>query len=190
LLRNAFSQIRREDFVPEELQKFAYEDRELEIGYGEVINKPTTVAHMLSLLKPHLGGKYLDIGTGSGWSAAILQLAAGYGGEVYSLERIQFLAEVARLNISKYPGLKKGIRIYFRDGNTGFKEFAPFDGIHIATAFKKIPREIMLQLKIGGRMVIPLINRDLVLVERVSAEQFDQTVEKGYFFKEAGREVE
>jgi protein-L-isoaspartate(D-aspartate) O-methyltransferase len=175
--------------VPEELKEYAYEDRELEIGFGEVINQPTVVAHMLNLLKPRLGGRYLDIGTGSGWTAALLALTGGEGTEVYSLERAQFLAEAARANLAKYPVLAKNIHIYFRDGRQGLKEFAPYDGIHVAVAFKKLPRELMLQLAVGGRMVIPMVNKDLILVERTSPEKFDQKIEKGYFFKEAEKDV-
>jgi len=189
LLRNSFRQIRREDFVPDELQSSAYEDRELQIGFGEVINMPTITAHMLSLLKPRLGGKYLEIGTGSGWSAALLALATGEAGFIYTIERIQFLTDIARINLSKYPGLKN-IKVIFGDGSDGLKQFAPFDGIYISAAYKKIPHPLMLQLTVGGRMVIPTVDHDLVLIERVSPDQFEQTVEKGYFFKPVAGGIE
>ncbi|MFQ5493160.1 MAG: protein-L-isoaspartate O-methyltransferase [Candidatus Dojkabacteria bacterium] len=182
LLKNAFRKIRRDDFVPQEVKQYAFEDRELEIGYGEVINKPTEVAQMLGMLKPQFGGKFLDIGTGSGWVAALLAMAAGEDGEVYSLERVQFLVDIARLNLQKYPNVSN-VRVIFRDGSKGLKDYAQYDGIHIAAAYKEVPEDIAIQLKIGGRLVVPTLEKDIRLIERKSEDEFDETTHKGYFFK-------
>lgn len=188
LLKNAFRNIRREDFVPRELKEFAYEDRELDIGFGEVINKPTVVAEMLSLLRPKFNGRYLEIGTGSGWVAALLSLAVGMMGEVYTVERVQFLVDIAKLNLEKYPDLQN-IKVVFRDGSIGLPDYAPYDGILVSAGFEKIPESIMRQLLIGGRMVVPTLNREIKLIERISEEEFQETTYDGYFFKEIAKEV-
>lgn len=189
LLKHAFSQIRREDFVPDELREFAYEDRELDIGFGEVINKPTVVAQMLSLLKPRFNGTYLEIGTGSGWSAALLALAIGESGTVYTIERVQFLVDIARINLSKYPGIKN-IQVIFKDGSKGLPERAPFDGIIVGAAYKQVPKELMQQLKIGGRLVIPTGNNEVKVLERLREDEYQEAKMRGFFFKEIASDIE
>ncbi|KXK27334.1 MAG: Protein-L-isoaspartate O-methyltransferase [candidate division WS6 bacterium OLB20] len=184
-LKHAFREVLREDFVPQELKSQAYEDRELDIGYGEVINRPTVTAEMLELLKIRMGGTYLDIGTGSGWVAALIGMAAGAEGKVYSLERVQFLADIARINLSKYPGIDT-VKILFRDGSKGMPDFAPFDGIHVSAAFPEVPEEYMMQLKIGGILVIPTTDRTILSIERLSEDEFEESTHEGYIFGEAG----
>ena len=181
-LLTAFRTIKREDFVPESLKESAYEDRDLNIGYGCVLNKPTVIAEMLSFLEPVWGGNYLDIGTGSGYIAALLGIASGESGSVYSLERVQFLVDIAKLNIAKYPELKN-ITIYLKDGSTGLKEKAPFDGIHCAVAFEKVPDFISNQLKIGGKLICPTVEDDIRIVERTGEDSFKENVVKGYYFE-------
>ncbi|WKZ28051.1 MAG: protein-L-isoaspartate O-methyltransferase [Candidatus Dojkabacteria bacterium] len=189
LLKNAFSQIHRSDFVLKEFEAFSNEDRELDIGYGEVINKPTVIAEILELLSIKLGGKYLDIGTGSGYVAALLGMSVGDDGIVYSLERIQFLADIARINLSKYPDLQN-VKILFRDGSNGFSDYAPYDGIHIATAFDEVPKSILVQLKIGGKLVMPTTFNDIRLYERIGEDDFEETVIEGYKFDPMQKGVE
>lgn len=180
-LLTAFRTIKREDFVPEALKASAYEDKDLNIGYGCILNKPTVIAEMLSFLEPVWGGNYLDIGTGSGYIAALLGVAAGENGKVYSLERVQFLADIAKLNIAKYPEIKN-VTVYLRDGAVGLKEHAPFDGIHAAVAFEKVPEFISNQLKIGGKLICPTVEDDIRIVERTGESAFKESVVKGYFF--------
>jgi len=180
-LKNSFRSIKREDFIPEEFQEYAYQDKDLNIGYGCVLNKPTVIAEMLALLNPKLGGKFLDIGTGTGYTAALLGVAAGVKGVVYSLERVQFLVDIARLNLAKYPEIKN-VEIVFRDGSQGLPDFAPFDGIHISASLPKILGIFKNQLQVGGRLVVPTENDDIRLIERISTREFKETVKKGYFF--------
>jgi len=187
-LKHAVREVLREDFVPQELKDQAYEDRELDIGYGEVINRPTIVAEMLELLRIRLGGSYLDIGTGSGWVAALIGMAAGEEGKVYSLERVQFLADIARINLSKYPNIEN-VKVLFRDGAIGMPDFAPFDGIHVSTAYEDVPDELLKQLAIGGVLVIPSTENSVLSIERLSEDEFEETTHEGFIFKPVERGI-
>lgn len=173
--------IDRIDFTPTAYYVNAYEDAEIPLGYGETMDKPTVIAQMLQLMNPKTGGRYLDIGTGSGYVAALLGVATGTEGVVYSLERKQFLADIARININKYPFLEN-INIVFRDGKHGFPEKAPFDGIHVSAAYDTIPQELLLQLKVGARLVAPTTDRHLHVIERVSEREFRESLSKAFFF--------
>jgi protein-L-isoaspartate(D-aspartate) O-methyltransferase len=181
-LKNAFKYIRRDDFVPEAYGDIAFEDKELPIGYDEVIDKPTTIAQMLQYLSPKLGGKYLDIGTGSGWVATLLAYAAGLQGQVYTIERNQFLIDYAKLNFSKYPNIKN-IQVVFRDGGIGLLEKAPYDGIHVSASYEQIPQSLMNQLTVGGILVAPTVDDDIRVIERSKQDEFIETIHKGFFFK-------
>jgi len=181
-LKNAFRLIRRDDFVPRKYQSEAFEDKTIVLDHGEELDKPTVIAKMLDLLEPKLGGKFLDIGTGTGWTAALLGFAAGQEGFVYSMERNQFLAETAKENLSKYPNIKN-TKILFADGSNGLPEYAPYDGIHITVAYKKVPQNIQKQLKIGGKLVIPTTKNDIRLIIRKSKDEYREVIHRGYFFK-------
>jgi protein-L-isoaspartate(D-aspartate) O-methyltransferase len=188
-LITAFRTVKREDFVPESVKPQAYEDKDLNIGYGCVLNKPTVIAEMLSLMEPVWGGNYLDIGTGSGYIAALLGVAAGENGKVSSVERVQFLVDIAKLNIAKYPDIKN-VNLYLKDGSLGLRESAPFDGIHTSVAFEKVPDFIANQLKIGGKLICPTVEDDVRVVERVGENEFKETVVKGYFFTDVQQGIE
>jgi len=180
-LMTAFKTIKREDFVPVNMKESAYEDKDINVGYGCLLNKPTVIAEMLSLMEPAWNGTYLDIGTGSGYIAALLGIAAGENGKVYSLERVQFLVDLATINLAKYPNIKN-VNIFLKDGSVGLKEKAPYDGIHISVAFEKVPETISNQLKIGGKLICPTVDDDIRVVERIAENQFKEIVVKGYFF--------
>ncbi|MCA9384023.1 protein-L-isoaspartate O-methyltransferase [Candidatus Dojkabacteria bacterium] len=180
--KNAIKSILREDFVPEQFKAEAYEDKDIDLGFGEKMDKPTVIAQMLELMKPKLGGTYLDIGTGSGWMAALIAFASGATGIVYSIERIQFMAEAARTNLQKYPNISN-VEVIFRDGAAGLPEKAPYDAIHASAAYDEIPAVLTNQLKIGGRLVAPTLEDDVRVVERVSENEFKETVHKGFYFK-------
>lgn len=182
-LLTAFRTIKREDFIPDSAKESAYEDKDINIGYGCILNKPTVVAEMVALLEPVWGGNYLDIGTGSGYVAALLGVASGEKGTVYSVERVQFLVDIAKLNLAKYPDIKN-VTIYLKDGSLGLKEHAPYDGIHAAVAFEKIPEIISNQLKIGGKLICPTVEDDIRVIERTGEDQFKESVIKGYFFED------
>ena len=139
-------------FVDEALAHRAYEDTALPIGHNQTISQPYIVAHMTELLIE--GGpldRVLEIGTGSGYQTAIL---ARFAKEVYSLERIKALQEKARKRIR---ALKiNNVVFRYADGSVGLKEKAPFDGILAAAAPSDVPQELMDQLAVGGRLIIPI----------------------------------
>jgi len=183
LLINAFTQIDRADFVPDLLKDKAYNDLELDIGFSERLSKPTVIAQMIALLKPKLGGKYLDIGSGTGYSAAVIGFVVGENGKVYSLERVQWLWEQARSNIQKYPRLIQNVQYIYKDGLEGLVNQAPFDGIHIAFAIDKVPEALLMQLKMdGGRLVAPTIDRSLRIIQRNGKDEYEEEIIEGFNF--------
>ena len=181
LLMKALQKIQRDDFVPETCKDKAFQDIDLEIEKGEYLNKPTLIAEMLELLDIKESGKYLDIGTGSAWLAALLGESIGPKGVVYSMERIESIARSAVANIQKYPELKN-VMVIFRDGSNGLPEYAPYDGIHVSVSMNEIPVILKSQLAIGGRMVAPTLQKDIRLIVRLSQNEYRESVHPGYFF--------
>ena len=147
----AMRSVERHQLVPRNMQKYAYEDRPLPIGKGQTISQPFIVAYMTQAIKPKAGMKVLEIGTGSGYQAAVL---AEIVDEVYTIETVESLAESAKKNLSKM-GYDN---IFFKvgDGFYGWEEHAPFDAIIVTAAPEEIPPRLIDQLKTGGRMVIPV----------------------------------
>jgi protein-L-isoaspartate(D-aspartate) O-methyltransferase len=179
-VKEAFLAIDRKDFVPETLQNVAYFDNPLPIGLGQTISQPTTVALMLELLKPESGDKILDIGSGSGWQSALLARIVGEKGRVIAIERIPELSDFGRGNAKKYGF--KNLEFVVGDGTLGYREEAPFDKIVVAaSAFGKVPRELKKQLKIGGRLVIP-VDRSIWLFEKTAENEFKETEYPGFVF--------
>jgi len=183
LLINAMNKIDRKDFVPEDYKNKAYDDLEIPIGYNEKLSRPTLIAEMLATLKPKFGGKYLDLGTGTGYSAAILAFVAGNQGKVFSIERVQWIWEIARNNIKKYPDLRN-IELLYRDGAKGLQGQAPFDGIHVAFSMDEVPEELKLQLNTnGGRLVCPLSDNNLKIIDRKGVDDFTEETVPGFFIE-------
>lgn len=161
----AMNEIPRHIFLDEALSIRAYEDTALPINYGQTISQPYVVARMTEMLRS--GGsldKVLEIGTGCGYQTAVLSKVAK---EVYSVERIRPLLMKARDHLRK---LRMGnIKLKHADGTMGLPELAPFDGIMVTAASGHIPEELLLQLAVGGRMVIPVgtDEQSLYLIEHV-----------------------
>ena len=160
----AIRNVPRHKFVPQKLVEYAYKDRPLAIGFGQTISQPFIVALMTELLNVNDTSVVLEIGTGSGYQAAIL---AEMGANVYSVEIIPELAERASkvLNIL-YPEIKLRVG----DGYFGWEKYAPFDGIIVTAAVDHIPEPLTRQLKVGGKIVIPIGSpytvQELVVVEK------------------------
>jgi len=155
----------RHAFVPMSQRSSAYENRPLPIGHGQTISQPYIVAIMTDLLNPAPGHRVLEVGTGSGYQAAILaQLVA----RVFSIEIIQPLAELAgeRLRQLGYTNISTRIG----DGYYGWAEEAPFDAIVVTAAASHVPPPLLEQLRVGGRMIIPVGDRftvqQLILIEK------------------------
>ena len=147
----AMRKVERHRFVPEHLCAMAYDDGTLTIGKGQTISQPYIVALMTELLALQGQEKVLEIGTGSGYQTAIL---ANLAGEVYSIEILEPLAQQAEALLTSL-GLSN-VHLRNSDGYEGWKEEAPFDAIIVTAAPPQVPPQLVQQLKIGGRMVIPV----------------------------------
>jgi protein-L-isoaspartate(D-aspartate) O-methyltransferase len=181
----AFKKIKRQDFVLPILKDSWQEDIPLSIGHGQTISQPLTVAFMLELLSPCLGDKVLDIGSGSGWTAALLAEIVGPQGKVFAVERILELKEFGENNVKKYNFIKSE-RVKFIQGNgtKGLVSEAPFDCIHVGAAAQRIPAPLLKQLKIKGKMVIPqgLDLQDMVLVKKTGEKTYQSKRFAGFSF--------
>lgn len=160
---SAMYRVHREDFVPDHLRHASFHDGALPVGFGQTISQPYIVALMTDLLELDENSVVLEIGTGTGYQAAILSQLAG---KVYSIERIPELAQSARQRLADLG--YDNVEIHCGDGCRGWQKEAPFDGIIVTAAAASIPPALLEQLKPGGRMVIPLglpgMHQDLVLV--------------------------
>jgi protein-L-isoaspartate(D-aspartate) O-methyltransferase len=159
----AMRRVPRHEFVPVQQRPWAYEDRPLPIGYGQTISQPYIVAVMSEVLELDGSEKVLEIGTGSGYQAAVLaELAA----EVYTIEIVAPLAERAAADLKRL-GFGK-LRVRAGDGYRGWPEAAPFDAIIVTAAPDHVPQPLIDQLAVGGRLVIPVGRgfQELVLITR------------------------
>ncbi len=147
----AMENVKRHEFVDEALRLQAYNDIALPIGYGQTISQPYTVAKLTSALKVEEGMKVLEVGTGSGYQAAVL---AELKAEVYSVERIQplYFKALRTLNRLRYFNVK----LRLGDGTLGWPEEAPFDRILVSAGGPKVPEPLIEQLKMGGILVMPV----------------------------------
>jgi len=162
----AMKQVPRHEFVPQHIRKLAYADRPLPIGEGQTISQPYVVAWMSQLLELEKGMKVLEIGTGSGYQAAVL---AAMGVKTYSMEIIPNLAREVKNRLKKL-GYKVEVRQ--GDGYYGWNEHAPFDRVIITAAANHVPRPLLDQLKPGGKLILPLGNvrysQNMTLIEKDS----------------------
>jgi len=164
-VERALLKVPRELFVPPALRDLAYDDRPLPIGHGQTISAPSVVARMTELLDPQVGDKVLEVGTGSGYQAAVLaEIVAPSDadrlewGHVWSIERVPELAEQARENLRR-AGYADRVTVIAGDGTLGYPEGAPYDRIIITAAAPNIPPPLREQLKVGGRLVAPIGDR-------------------------------
>ncbi len=172
-LIEAFKKINRADFLPQSKANEAYTDREDDFGFGENIASPYLQAQLLQLIDLKEGQKVLDLGTGAGFAMSVISYVIGQGGELYSLERSQSITEYARQNLMKYPELQN-FEIVFKDGTDGLISRAPYDRIYVSYAYNETPEPLIMQLKVGGKLVIPYKNAEIKLIERVTEEDYSE----------------
>ncbi|MDP1979317.1 protein-L-isoaspartate(D-aspartate) O-methyltransferase [Undibacterium sp.] len=170
----ALQAVPRHLFLESGMASQAYVDVSLPIGHHQTISQPYIVARMLEIMRN--GGKLervLEIGTGCGYQAAVLSVIAK---EVYSIERIKALHELAKNNLR--PMRIANIRLHYGDGMLGLPDQAPFDGIILAAAGMEVPQALLKQLRVGGRLVAPVGGRSQVLqlIERVSTYDWNSSV--------------
>jgi protein-L-isoaspartate(D-aspartate) O-methyltransferase len=172
LVLDAMRAVSREAFLPEPMQEFAYEDAPLPIAEGQTISQPYIVALMADALALEGGERVLEIGTGSGYAAAVLSRIAR---SVYTVERIGQLAEKAASALADLG--YRNVHVLHGDGTRGWPEHAPYDAIVVAAGGPEVPESLKAQLKVGGRLVIPVgENRrvqELVRVVRVSSDRYE-----------------
>jgi protein-L-isoaspartate(D-aspartate) O-methyltransferase len=175
----AMQKVPRHLFVDPAIRHQAYQAGSLPIGFGQTISHPTTVAMMSQLLNIVNGEKILEIGTGSGYQAAVL---AEMGAKVYSLERIAGLGNQTRQLLEKLGYHSVAVRV--GDGTLGWNEFAPYDRIIVTAGAPAIPENLIGQLAEGGRMIIPVGNSDrqrLQVIDKVEGEIVVEQVESRNF---------
>ncbi|MCF7888232.1 MAG: protein-L-isoaspartate(D-aspartate) O-methyltransferase [Candidatus Omnitrophica bacterium] len=175
----AFREVPREIFVPEAIREYAYQDNPLSIGNGQTISQPYIVALMTQLLEVKVGEKVLEIGTGSGYQAAIL---LNIGAKVFGVERYPNLADTAK---EKINSLGYRIKMRIGDGTLGWSEFAPYHKIVVTAAAPKVPPSLLEQLVIGGKLVIPVGSRfsqELTVVEKNQKKEFSSKAVCGCVF--------
>jgi protein-L-isoaspartate(D-aspartate) O-methyltransferase len=167
--RAAMRAVPRHEFVPRESARRAYGDYPLPIGYGQTISQPYIVAFMTEILNPTPGMKILEVGTGSGYQAAVL---GEIGCEVYTVEIFEALATNARQRLERLG--YGSVTVRHADGHYGWAEEAPFDAVIVTAAAGHIPPALVEQLRPGGRMVIPVGSiygvQNLILVEKHSED--------------------
>ncbi len=162
----AMGKVPRELFVPDGIRHMAYEDHPLPIGEGQTISAPHMVAIMCDVLDLEEGMAVLDVGTGSGYHAAVMADLVGPKGHVYSIERVPELVVFARRNLRE-AGIEN-VTVVEGDGSVGLPDHAPYDRINVAATAPEVPEPLKEQLKVGGKLVVPVgtCYQELVLVIR------------------------
>jgi len=167
-VEKAFIETPREEFVPSKLKEHAYFDTPLEIGEGQTISAPHMVAIMVEALNIEKGQKFLEIGTGSGYHAAIVSKLVGKEGHVYTVERISSLANIAKKNIDEAAILN--ITVEEADGSLGLEKYSPYDCIYVTCAAPFVLNHLLKQLMNKGKLLVPVGKQvcDLILIEKTN----------------------
>ncbi len=179
----AFEKIKRVDFMPEDMKGLVDLDAALPIGQSQTISQPLTVAFMMELLQPEQGEKIMDVGSGSGWTTALLAEIVGKKGKIIALEIVPELKEFGEKNVAKYGFLKEGrVNFILADGSNGYLKEAPYEKILCsAAAPKEIPQAWREQLKVGGKIVAP-VDSSIWVFTKKSAENFEEMEYPGFVF--------
>lgn len=177
-VESAFRAVDRARFVPKGLEHDTYTDTALPIGEGQTISQPTVVAYCTEWLQARTGDHVLDVGTGSGWTTALLAHIVGPTGSVVGTERIPSLVSFGSKNLSKYAF--KHAHIEQAERELGKLEAAPFDRILVSAATDKVPDTLKQQLKDGGRMVIPI--REAICIIDRNVDRFSTKCYEGFVF--------
>lgn len=181
----ALRAVDRADFVPVELRASAYLDEALPTAFGQTISQPYTVVFTLAQLGVRPGEQVMDIGSGSGWSSALLAQLVGETGSVYAMELRAELCRFGELNVAKYPALAKRTRFFCQNASSGLpgvaKKIGGFDRIVAAAAVNEVPTAWREQLKVRGRLVYPH-DYALVVEDKLSPTDWHKTAYPGFIF--------
>lgn len=178
-VEKAFKTVKRVGFVPSKLKGLASIDSPLPIGFGQTISQPTTVRMMLTWLDPQLGESVLDIGSGSGWTSALLSKLVGEEGKVYAVEKIPELLAFGESNCQK-AGVTN-IEFFLAKKPYGLPQNAPYHRILVSAAAQKLPFELLDQLRNDGKLIIP-VKHDVLEITKVSPTEHTTTVHPGFVF--------
>lgn len=176
---DAMDRVPRQLFMTDRYMDFAYADRAFAIDEGQTISQPYTVAFQTNLINVQPGDKILEVGTGSGYQCAVL---LEMGAEVYTIERNKALYKKAS-KLLKNLGYKP--HCYLGDGYQGIPEWAPYDKIIITAAAPEVPQPLLTQLRVGGKLVVPVGEpgtQQMMLIEKISEDDFRQTAHGNFVF--------
>ncbi|MBT3582572.1 protein-L-isoaspartate(D-aspartate) O-methyltransferase [Candidatus Woesearchaeota archaeon] len=168
----AFEQVERENFVDTVYRPYAYTDEALPLFSGQTISQPYTVAVMTEALELHKSQRVLEVGTGSGYQAAIIAEIIGKRGILFTIERLSRLVDFAKQNLKDYSN----VDIVLGNGIHGLPEKAPFDRIIVTAAASEFPKELFAQLRDGGKMVIPTIDNRLLIIIKKGGEPMAESL--------------
>ncbi len=184
-VKEAMLKVAREEFMPPENKPYAYIDQPMPIGEGQTISAPHMVAIICEKLALEEGMKVLEIGTGFGYNAAVVAEIIREKGHLYSIERLNSLAETAKENL-KRAGYSGNVTVIHRDGTLGYPEEEPYDRIYATASSPKVPEPLKEQLKIGGRLIAPVGSKNyfqnLICILRVAEDEFKKKALGGVAF--------
>lgn len=175
----AFSAVKRRNFLPADVASHWWRDEALPIGYDQTISQPYTVRSMLGWLDAKPGDRVLDIGSGSGWTAALLAHIVGDEGNIYAVERIQELLRFGKVNCER-AGIKN-VSFHKAGKEFGLPKEAPFDRILVSASAEELPKTLLDQLQVGGKLVIPIFN-DIHEITKASEKEHDDEIHSGFVF--------
>lgn len=178
-LEHAFQTVNRSAFVPAALREVSAIDKPLPIGYGQTVSQPSTVRRMFEWLDIGPGQTVLDIGSGSGWTTALLSTIVGDNGKVFAVERIPELVQFGRDNCDRF-GIKNA-EFFEASDEYGLSSRAPYDRILVSAAAHDLPRTLLFQLKIGGKIVIP-VRHNILEITKLTPSKYDTKTHPGFMF--------
>lgn len=178
-IKKAFNKVGRHNFVLPEHAGLTDYDAALPIGFGQTISQPTTVRLMLEWLEPEPGNKILDVGSGSGWTTALLADIVGPKGKVYAIELVPELVEFGKDNCQRL-GIKNA-EFYHAGNEFGLPAHVPYDRILVSASSEQLPKDLIKQLRAGGKMVIPIKN-DILEIEKLPDGRLEIEVHPGFVF--------